>query len=67
MKPLQNPIVVAVLVIVALGFIFRGFFAPIRDRLFSRSASTQAAAPPPFVVDSSGTNTSASSTKASPT
>ena len=62
MKPLQNPVVVTVLVIVALAFVFRGFFAPIRDRLFSSSVSKQAAAPPPFVVDSSATNTSASAT-----
>jgi len=56
MKPLQNPIVVGVLVLLALVFIFRSAFRPLQERFFARRSLPVVASPPSFVVDNQTTN-----------
>jgi hypothetical protein len=51
MKPLQNPIVVGVLVLVALAFVFRSSFAPLRDRFTARKTTLATNPPPAFAVE----------------
>src|SRR5215207_4674570 len=51
MKPLQNPIVVGVLVLVALAFVFRSSFGPLRERFTARKTAPATNPPPAFAIE----------------
>jgi hypothetical protein len=61
MKPLQNPIVVGVLVVAALALIFRNSFGPLRERFRTKQTQAVSTSPPAFVVESQTNAASAAS------